>query len=356
MAFYVDDLDDLGRRLEAAGVRITDAGSGNTLFCHPKDTPGMLEFHPAEGLWEDMDPRLRPEWPAFRDAFWAQHHPLGLQRISHVTVVVDDLPAAEKFYVDVLDAVPLPEQDATVPGASSRYVVVGEDSIVELLAPGDGDSVAARDLARVGPSVTGVSFTVKDLPAAAEWLQGRLADTVVEVAEVTGHDIRLDVATTWGCEYRFTDRVLTGDPRERLSQAGAAAATVPAIIGRSSSIHGRVASDVGAFDVVVGDAVDGTRVAAQDLRLDRGRERGVPELLPHAFGDIEGAECVDERLRRAVPDRVGAPHDAVGPDRAEELPEHVGGLDRPAQHQVPGAPELGVDVGAGREPADRRGW
>ncbi len=213
MAFYVDDLDDLGRRLEAAGVRITDAGSGNTLFCHPKDTPGMLEFHPAEGLWEDMDPRLRPEWPAFRDAFWAQHHPLGLQRISHVTVVVDDLPAAEKFYVDVLDAVPLPEQDATVPGASSRYVVVGEDSIVELLAPGDGDSVAARDLARVGPSVTGVSFTVKDLPAAAEWLQGRLADTVVEVAEVTGHDIRLDVATTWGCEYRFTDRVLTGDPR-----------------------------------------------------------------------------------------------------------------------------------------------
>lgn len=213
LAFYVDDLDDLGRRLEAAGVRITDAGSGNTVFCHPKDTPGMLEFHPAEGLWEDMDPRLRPEWPAFRDAFWAQHHPLGLQRTSHVTVVVDDLPAAEKFYVDVLDAVPLLEQDATVPGATSRYVVVGEDSIVELLAPGDGDSVAARDLARVGPSVTGVSFTVKDLPAAAEWLEGRLADTVVEVAEVTGHDVRLDVATTWGCEYRFTDRVLTGDPR-----------------------------------------------------------------------------------------------------------------------------------------------
>ncbi len=147
MAFYVDDLDDLAQRLEAAGVRITDAGSGTTVFCHPKDTPGMLEFHPAEGLWEGMDPRFRPEWPAFRDAFWARSHPLGLQRMSHVTVVVDDLPAAEKFYVDVLDAAPLPDQDATVPGGASRHVAVGEDTVVELLSPGDADSPHARDLA-----------------------------------------------------------------------------------------------------------------------------------------------------------------------------------------------------------------
>ncbi|MDQ1431139.1 MAG: hypothetical protein QOF40_1741, partial [Actinomycetota bacterium] len=209
MAFYCNDLEDLGKRLEAAGVRYTDAGSGNTLFCHPKDTPGMLEFHPSEGFWEGLDPRFRPEWGAFRDAFWAQNHPLGLQRISHVTVVVDDLPAAEKFYVDVLDAVPLPDQAATIPGGAARHVVVGEDTIVELLAPGDDDSVAARDLARVGPSVTGITMTIKDVPAAAEWLE-RLGQAV---AEVTEHEIRLDVARTWGCEYRFTDRVLVGDPR-----------------------------------------------------------------------------------------------------------------------------------------------
>jgi catechol 2,3-dioxygenase-like lactoylglutathione lyase family enzyme len=209
MAFYCNDLDDLRQRLEAAGVRCTDAGSGNTLFCHPKDTPGMLEFHPSEGFWEGLDPRFRPEWGAFRDAFWAQNHPLGLQRISHVTVVVEDLPAAEKFYVDVLDAVPLPDQAATIPGGVARHVVVGEDTIIELLAPGDGDSVAARDLARVGPSVTGITMTVKDVQEAAGWLE-RLGETV---AEVTDHEIRLDVDRTWGCEYRFTDRVLVGDPR-----------------------------------------------------------------------------------------------------------------------------------------------
>jgi catechol 2,3-dioxygenase-like lactoylglutathione lyase family enzyme len=208
MAFYVDHLDDLAQRLEAAGIRITDADSGTTIFCHPKDTPGMLEFHPAEGLWEEMDPRLRPEWPAFRDAFWP-NHPLGLQRTSHVTVVVDDLPAAEKFYVDVLDSVPLPDQAATIAGATARHVVVGEDTILELLAPGDGDSIAARDLARVGPSVTGITMTVGDVGAAAEWLE-RIGQEPVEVTE---HEVRLDVAKTWGCEYRFTDRVLTGDPR-----------------------------------------------------------------------------------------------------------------------------------------------
>ena len=33
------------------------------------------------------------------------------------------------------------------------------------------------------------------------------------IAEVTEAEIRLDVERTWGCEYRFTERVLTGDPR-----------------------------------------------------------------------------------------------------------------------------------------------
>ena len=209
MAFYVDDLDDLGQRLEAAGVRVTDADSGNTLFCHPKDTPGMLEFHPDHGLWQGRDPRFRAEWKAFRDAFWGQHHPLGVLRVSHITVVVDDLPGAEKFYVDVLDAVPLPDQDATVAAGIARYVVVGEDTIVELLAPGDADSVHARDLARVGPSVTGVTFTVRDLERAATALDHH-QEFLATIAE---HEIVFDVAKTWGCEYRLTDRVLTGDLR-----------------------------------------------------------------------------------------------------------------------------------------------
>jgi catechol 2,3-dioxygenase-like lactoylglutathione lyase family enzyme len=209
MAFYVDDLDDLAQRLEAAGVRITDAGSGTTVFCHPKDTPGMLEFHPATGgLWENVDPRFRPEWAAFRDAYWPQH-PLGFLRMSHITVVTADLDSAERFYVDGLDAQPLPEQAATIAGCTSRHFLVGEDTVVEMMDPRGTDTVAARDLERVGSSVTGATFTVRDLAGAAEWI----SHFDLPVAEVTEAEIRLDVEHTWGCEYRFTERVLSGDPR-----------------------------------------------------------------------------------------------------------------------------------------------
>lgn len=209
MAFYVHDLDDLAERLQAAGVRITDAGSGVTVFCHPKDTPGMLEFHPAGGgLWEHVDPRFRPEWDAFRDAYWPQH-PLGLLRMSHITVVTGDLAAAAQLYVDVLDAQPLPEQPATVAGATSRHFLVGEDTVVEMMDPRGTDTVAARDLERVGPGVTGVTFTVRDLAGAAEWI----SHFDIPIAEITEAEIRLDAERMWSCEYRFTERVLTGDPR-----------------------------------------------------------------------------------------------------------------------------------------------
>ncbi len=209
MAFYVDDLDDLDTRLQAAGVRTTDAGSGVTVFCHPKDTPGMLEFHPATGgPWEQVDPRFSPQWDAFRASYWP-NHPLGLLRMSHITVVTGDLGAAEDLYVGVLDAQRLPEQPATIAGSTSRHFLVGEDTVVEMMDPRDTDTIASRDLERVGPSVTGVTFTVKDLAATATWLEMMKAP----VAEVTEAEIRLDVARTWGCEYRFTERVLTGDPR-----------------------------------------------------------------------------------------------------------------------------------------------
>ena len=45
--------------------------------------------------------------------------------------------------------------------------------------------------------------------------------------------------------------------------------------------------------------------------------------MPVLLWDLEGAESVDDRLRRSVPDRVGAPKDVVLADCTEELPEDV---------------------------------
>jgi len=210
LAFYTSDGAELAARLEAAGVRTTDAGAGGTVFAHPKDTPGMLEFFevPAEpGYW--VDPRFSPEWPAFRDDFWAGRHPLGVVRLSHITVVVHDRTEAARFFVDVLDAVPLPEQASRVDDADATFVLVGEDTVLELAQPRSDACPIARDLEVVGQGVTGITFQVRDIERALAYLEPRQSP----VARRDVHELTFDLARTWGTEYRLTDRVLDGDLR-----------------------------------------------------------------------------------------------------------------------------------------------
>jgi len=208
MAFYVEGRSELARRLHDAGVRTTDGGVGANVFTYPKQTPGMLEFF-EPGEYRANDPRLSPHWPALRDHYWPHIHPLGLVRLSHLTVVVADRVGAARFYADVLDAVALPEQEATVPGATSSFVLVGEDTILELAQPVDAACPIAADLEAVGDCVTGATFTVRDLGAAARHLA--MADA--PVASQGDDRIELDRARTWNLAHTFTEAVLVGDPR-----------------------------------------------------------------------------------------------------------------------------------------------
>ena len=59
---------------------------------------------------------------------------------------------------------------------------------------------------------------------------------------------------------------------------------------------------------------------AEDPPLHLGRQRRVAELLLERLADLERPEGGDLVLRRAVPDRVGAPQDALGPERPSSLP------------------------------------
>jgi catechol 2,3-dioxygenase-like lactoylglutathione lyase family enzyme len=208
IAFHVDNGAALDRRLREAGVRTTDAGAPGTVFAHPKDTPGMLEFSEPTH-WVSRDPRFSDHWRAFAADFWGTRHPLGVQRVSHITVAVGDVAAARKFFTDVLDARVLDEQASTLDHTDAAYVLVGEDTVLELAQPRDATSPIAPVLDEVGQCVTGITFTVRDLERAGEHLQTAGAS----VQSAADHDIVLDPATTWNCEYRFTDRVLIGDPR-----------------------------------------------------------------------------------------------------------------------------------------------
>ncbi len=216
LAFYCDDLAALEERLRAAGVRTTDGGTaGNTLFAHPKDTPGMVEFHtPGDPGFLNMDPRLRPHWEGFARDYWPNQHPLRLLRMSHVTILVDDVEAAAAFYGTVLGGTPLPAQPSRIDGVESRHVLVGDDTVVELARPLDPSSPLGAELAAVGQGAIGATFLVRDLDRALTHLKGHPdAGGGRPVAEVGPHDVVLDRSQTWGVEFRFTDEGLLGDPR-----------------------------------------------------------------------------------------------------------------------------------------------
>ncbi len=109
---------------EAAGVRITDAGSGTTVFCHPKDTPGMLEFHPATGgIWEERRPALPRRVAGVPRRRTGQHHPLGLRaHVAHHRRRRRPRRGREVLRRACSTPVPLPDQAATIDGGTSRHV------------------------------------------------------------------------------------------------------------------------------------------------------------------------------------------------------------------------------------------
>lgn len=214
LAFYVDDIPDLQERLTSAGVRTTDGGTnGGTLFAHPKDTPGMVEFYtPASPGFLDMDPRLRPHWEPFAQDYWPKQHALGLLRTSHITVLVDHLDKAAEFYGSVLDGTVLPDQASRLDGVTSRHVLVGTDTVVEVAQPDDPESPLGRELAACGQGAMAVTFLVEDLDAARAHLERHPdAGGSEPIAHVGPHDIVLE--RQWGVEFRFTDQPLAGDPR-----------------------------------------------------------------------------------------------------------------------------------------------
>ena len=109
------------------------------------------------------DPRFTSDWTRFVREYWTDRHPLGLVRMSYVTSLVRDLDAATTFYVDVLGARPFTAAPApTLEGTESRFVVDGEDTVLELAHPIDPQTSYGRELEQVGEGPVAVTFRVRD--------------------------------------------------------------------------------------------------------------------------------------------------------------------------------------------------
>lgn len=212
IAWYVSDIAALYGSLRSRNVRIFGDGgvaltkppSRGGMFTHPRDTSCQLEFmESATGA--AGDPRFQPGWSP---QFWRDQHPLGIERTSHISVVVADLAKARAFYQSVLNGRLLQEGDASEKGKSA-YLFVGEDTVVELLQPASKGSLAGVDLERHGEILHAVTFKVKDVDAAEGYLRGKK----VRTERLDRDTLVLNREDAFGAVLAFTQRPLPSDPR-----------------------------------------------------------------------------------------------------------------------------------------------
>jgi catechol 2,3-dioxygenase-like lactoylglutathione lyase family enzyme len=214
MAWLVDsdDMVPMMKEMGEAGIRVIDpyvamrdaddAAVPNTFFTHPKDTFGQLEFQAAPG--HHGDPHLSPTWTG---AFWRDEHPLGIERISHITTVVSDLGRARTFYEQLMGAPTFHEE--TTEDRRSAFVMVGTESIVELAEPTASDSPLRRDLEGHGELPHAMTFQVADLGA----VERHLGASGMRIAERSDESMLVEPADVCHARIGFTTRRLPGDPR-----------------------------------------------------------------------------------------------------------------------------------------------
>jgi catechol 2,3-dioxygenase-like lactoylglutathione lyase family enzyme len=227
LSWYYDN-DEMPRfieRLKEAGIRVIDPypdtddyGRTKTIFTHPKDTFGQMEFQGIRGdehLSEDghFSKHLDPEWTG---DWWRDEFGLGLLGVSHVTTMVDDLDRAKRFYTDLLDGALFHEE--TTADRQSAYVCVGgavpgREIVVELARPTDPDSRIGRDHADHGNMPHSMSLKVRDLEAASSHVD----NVGLSIIERSDDGFLIDPADLANGPVFCTTRALPDDPRGWIS-------------------------------------------------------------------------------------------------------------------------------------------
>jgi catechol 2,3-dioxygenase-like lactoylglutathione lyase family enzyme len=211
IAWYVDDVAEISGQLDQQSLRLFNI-SGKTvkpgeekfaIWTHPKETHGQLEFAVIQKY--TIDPRLQPGWS---NEYWSARHPLGIERASHICVIVRDLPKAKRLYCDVLNG-KLMHEEENAGLKRSVFVAVGADSVVELAQPLSSTSPEARDMDQNGEGVYSLMFKTRDLAKASDFLKSKGLRP-----EAAGTDsIALGKDQAFGMVVGFTQRALPNDPR-----------------------------------------------------------------------------------------------------------------------------------------------
>ncbi|MGE0881720.1 MAG: VOC family protein [Acidimicrobiia bacterium] len=219
LSWYVDaeDMPALFYGLREAGVRIAAATGGiippgpvapedvpRYIFTHGQDTFGQLEFM-SHTSSHPTDPRFGG--PAIDWTTWSEQHPMHIERISHITVMADDLDRAKQLYGDVMGGTVLSERETA--DRRSVFILVGYDIVVEFAAAKTADSRLARDRASSSQLPHAMTFKVRDLAD----VERHVAAIGLTPIERTDHTVTLDPADFANAEIAFTVAAIENDPR-----------------------------------------------------------------------------------------------------------------------------------------------
>jgi catechol 2,3-dioxygenase-like lactoylglutathione lyase family enzyme len=210
IAWYVDNVEDISARLDQENLRLYNIigkqvkppHQMTAIWTHPKETYGQLEF----ALYGDFtkDPRFEQTWS---NAPWRKH-PLGIERASHIGVVVRDLPAARRLYCEVLGGTLIHEEEIQE-RKKSAFVAIGEDTVIELIQPRFRTSIEGRDLEKNGEGIHSLIFKTTDLGGARDFLKAKHLQPEPDGADA----IVLGPDQAFGMVLGFTQRTLPNDPR-----------------------------------------------------------------------------------------------------------------------------------------------
>ncbi|MGH8014139.1 MAG: VOC family protein [Candidatus Binataceae bacterium] len=211
IAWYVDDVGELSSRLDREGLRlfnlvgrqIKPPNEAAAIWTHPKETSGQLEFALVGNY--TIDPRLQPAWSS---RFWREEHPLAIERVSHIRVVVRDLPSAKRLYCDILTGRLINESEQSG-RTRSAFVAIGDDTVVELAQPLSADSPEGREIERNGEGIYALVFKTRVLKQA----DGFLKSKGLRPAPDGAGSIVVGSEQAFGMTIEFTERDLPNDPR-----------------------------------------------------------------------------------------------------------------------------------------------
>lgn len=207
IAWYVEDVGELAAQFARHDIRMFNlVGNpvklplrpGSAIWTQPRQTHGLLEF--AEIPEFTTDARLQPGWSP---EFWRERHPLGIERASHITVLVKDPASALTLYRDVMRGT-LVHEEVRAGQRKSAFIAVGDGTVIEVQQPLSADSPEARDLAQYGDSIYGVTFKTINLKKAIEFLRSKKQ----RIESESGDSIQLNKDDTFGMVVGFTERAI----------------------------------------------------------------------------------------------------------------------------------------------------